>query len=253
MKELIINELCVEVTRKCNMKCSHCMRGYAQNINLDSEKIEYLFNNQELNIIAINRLIITGGEPTLNCQIIIDIINKIINKSIIVKSFIMVINGSNYNTKLIDALNMLYQYKQNNDNENLFDVICSLDQFHKKPKKEVLEEYKKLPYFKGVNKILETNDIMCIGRAYLNNLGDIDTYFLSKATHLYYLYNNYPTTYEENEKLYLNKLYLSSKGLYGFFIMDATYDMIDELCIYKQEELNSLINKEIKIKRKQKM
>lgn len=33
-KKLILNELAIEVTRKCNMKCAHCLRGEAQKRNI---------------------------------------------------------------------------------------------------------------------------------------------------------------------------------------------------------------------------
>ncbi len=249
MKNIIIDDLCIEVTRKCNMNCQHCMRGEAQNISLDYNLIDTLFNNPELNIIAINRLIITGGEPTLNYKTVLEIIKKIMQKSISLKSFIMVTNGSNYNNELIDALNTFYQYKLSFNKNDTFDIICSLDQYHQQPKEEIIEKYKKLPYFKGNYKKLYYEDIICLGRAYLNHLGDINTYYLSKESLKYCLHSNYPTLYEENNTIFLKELYLSSKGLYGFYILDATYEMVDELCIYNNNELNNLINKN-KVKRK---
>lgn len=29
-KKLQLNEFAIEITRKCNMKCAHCLRGEAQ-------------------------------------------------------------------------------------------------------------------------------------------------------------------------------------------------------------------------------
>ena len=252
MKNLIINDLCIEVTRKCNLKCPHCMRGDSQNISLNISHIEEFFNNSKFNLVSINRLIITGGEPTLNYKTILNIIKIILKNNIKLKSFIMVINGSTYNNELIEALNKLYQFKLKYDLEDTFDIICSLDQFHKSPKEEILEQYNKLPYFKANYRKLGEQDIICLGRAYLNKLGNIDTYYSTKALFLYYLNNNYPIVYEDEKKVYLEELYLSSKGLFSFHIIDATYEMIDELCIYNHSDLNNILNNVKKVKRKQK-
>lgn len=37
MRELYIKNLCIEITRRCNMRCTHCMRGQAERIFLFRE------------------------------------------------------------------------------------------------------------------------------------------------------------------------------------------------------------------------
>lgn len=140
MKNLIIKDLCIEVTRRCNMTCSHCMRGEAQNLNLNIDKIDKLFNNNKFNIIEINRLTITGGEPTLNTSVILKLINAIISKKIKLNSFTMVINGSIYNTSLIEGLNVLYNYYIESQEKKSFELICSRDQFHQPQRENIIEE-----------------------------------------------------------------------------------------------------------------
>ena len=110
MKNLIINNLYIEVTRNCTMNCAHCLRGEKEKINLNINDIDNLFSNNNINIIKIKKLTITGGEPTLNPQVILEIIKKIISKQIDIEHFIMVINGSIYNQSLIDGLNTFYEY-----------------------------------------------------------------------------------------------------------------------------------------------
>lgn len=39
-KEIEIYNMTFEVTRKCNKKCIHCLRGDSQNINMTQEIIE---------------------------------------------------------------------------------------------------------------------------------------------------------------------------------------------------------------------
>lgn len=250
MNNLTVNELCIEVTRRCNMNCPHCMRGESQNINLDINRIDNLFNNDNFNIIQINRLAITGGEPTLNSSAILKIIREIINKKIIINSFVMVINGSIYNTTLIEELNILYNYYIENEDKSTFELICSRDQFHICPKEKVLEKYSELPYFISNETVINNDDILCIGRAYNNQLGNIKSYILTNNILYNNIENNYPIikTYSQSD-IVLEELYLSSNGLYGFHIMDATYEMIDKLCIYNQNELEQLLYK-YKVKRR---
>ena len=35
----------IEVTRRCNMKCAHCLRGPAQNIDLSFEEVDAFLDN----------------------------------------------------------------------------------------------------------------------------------------------------------------------------------------------------------------
>lgn len=42
----ILNNIAIEVTRKCNAKCSHCMRGESQNIDTTKEIIDSILNNE---------------------------------------------------------------------------------------------------------------------------------------------------------------------------------------------------------------
>ena len=61
-KKLQLNEFAIEITRKCNMKCAHCLRGEAQKRNIHKKYITKVLED----ISSIGSLTITGGEPTLN-------------------------------------------------------------------------------------------------------------------------------------------------------------------------------------------
>ena len=226
------------------------MRGDSQNINLDVNSVEKFFNSNSYNIVGVNRLVLTGGEPTLNPQSILKIIKEIIDNNIQIKSFVMVINGSNYNQELIDGLNKLYNYKQQYDNRDTFEITCSQDQYHKQPKQDILEKYYQLSYFKSHYQELSYKDIICIGRAYQNNLGMISSYYIYNELLNNYINHNYPNKYDDSQTIFLDKLYLSSKRMFGFYIMDATYDMIDNICIYNQNDLETLLLNKNKVKRR---
>ena len=256
MKKISINYLYIEVTRKCTMKCNHCLRGDSQNISLNINDINELFNN-DIQITNINNVIITGGEPTLNYIVILQIIKQIISKNIIIENFNLPTNGSIYNQQLIDGLNEFYNYlKLHNEKTNLH-LICSQDQFHRPPRKEILDKYKKLPYFISNYVYLSENQIIRVGKAQENNLGNKESNY---ETYLYfdlYKHNNYPVILSDNDdNILINELYLSSKGLYSFHIIDVPFKEIDELCIYNNQQMSDMINnysklQKDKIKRKQ--
>ena len=63
---ITISNLVIEVTRKCNMFCDHCLRGDLQNIDLKKEYVDSLLNQVD----QINNVTFSGGEPSLNIPII---------------------------------------------------------------------------------------------------------------------------------------------------------------------------------------
>ena len=66
----------VELTRKCNMKCRHCMRGDAQEKTMSTDTIDRLIEDTD----AIAHLAITGGEPFLEMNQLLYLIQSITNK-----------------------------------------------------------------------------------------------------------------------------------------------------------------------------
>lgn len=45
MKELYIKNLCIEITRRCNMHCAHCMRGDAESVDIPLRHISDLLRH----------------------------------------------------------------------------------------------------------------------------------------------------------------------------------------------------------------
>lgn len=78
MEKVVFNQLTVEVTRRCNMACGHCLRGNTENVDLIGMNIDSILDQAE----AIGRLIITGGEPTLNMGAIQYLANGIVRRGI---------------------------------------------------------------------------------------------------------------------------------------------------------------------------
>ena len=64
--KLHIHDLILEVTRKCNMSCKHCLRGPSQNVEMTRTIVDTLLDQCEcIDIVSFN-----GGEPSLNLDII---------------------------------------------------------------------------------------------------------------------------------------------------------------------------------------
>lgn len=61
MERLIFNDLTIELTRRCNMCCSHCLRGDAQDKSMHIAHIDALLDQTQV----IGHLHFAGGEPTL--------------------------------------------------------------------------------------------------------------------------------------------------------------------------------------------
>ena len=59
--EIYVESLVIEVTRRCNMRCEHCLRGDAQNLD-----IAKTFLSEIAKHIYPGSVTFTGGEPSLN-------------------------------------------------------------------------------------------------------------------------------------------------------------------------------------------
>ena len=52
------NSLMLEITRRCNMACAHCLRGDAENVDMNRTLIEQVFSQTE----QVGALVFSGGE-----------------------------------------------------------------------------------------------------------------------------------------------------------------------------------------------
>ena len=56
-----INDVVIEMTRRCNMTCDHCLRGPMQKKDQTKENIDKFFSHVD----GIGSITFTGGEPSL--------------------------------------------------------------------------------------------------------------------------------------------------------------------------------------------
>lgn len=78
-----ISNLVIEVTRKCNMACPHCLRGDAEKISFDYKMLPNVFSG----IDYIDTITFTGGEITVALPTFEKIVDYICTRNIQFENF----------------------------------------------------------------------------------------------------------------------------------------------------------------------
>ena len=151
MIRLPFYNLMLEVTRKCNLRCEHCMRGEPQNIDMPDEILEKVFEQTE----QVYHLSLTGGEPFLAPQVIEKMVDIIIEKKLHLWRCTTVDNGTVLNDlgiRSVNALNRLGEYiyhsvwnedVRNDPNEKLpISISISNSIYHKNDIKKAIDFYR---------------------------------------------------------------------------------------------------------------
>lgn len=169
--------LVLEITRKCNMRCEHCLRGDDENISINLDVLEALFKTTA----HIGQLLITGGEPTLAAPQIHYLLHYAKSYGCSIDHFHCLINGKEFDPDFLSAMNELYHYCESPDKCQL---AINADQFHEKLHQDALHEYRSVPYLTSCrkDKTIPKRAILAEGRAAENNIGHL---FLSKKEYLY--------------------------------------------------------------------
>lgn len=97
-----------EITRKCNLHCTFCGRGDPQNISITKEIIDKAMT--ELKGAYINQIGISGGEPTVEPEMLIYLIDSIISHKLLVKEVFMFTNGLIFDFNVANAFKRLIKY-----------------------------------------------------------------------------------------------------------------------------------------------
>ena len=225
MKKLLkIKNLTLEMTRRCNYTCPHCMRGESQNYDLSIETINKLFDNEEFTLVEVEDIFITGGEPFYNPEAFLYLIEKIWNSNVQVKDFGCIVNGSIYEEKVMKSLEKLLLKGVN------VKLFTNFDQYHFFEDSVVakLRQYEFYEYRKAnIN-----NDLLYrFGRAKANDLGDV--FLTAEQEELFYRYNySYMRFWQDKDYLLVRDLYVTAKGTFGNLVTyNADYEMIDSMCV----------------------
>jgi len=122
MKEHIDN-LVIEITRRCNMTCGHCLRGVARDDNMSEDVINAVMSKLEY----VMSVTISGGEPSLAMKLIKYVLDsqRIFNTS--VGNYYMVTNGLCTTPTFLDLLERM---KEAGDMPEDFRLSISNDPYH---------------------------------------------------------------------------------------------------------------------------
>ena len=125
--KLCFDQLAIEVTRKCNMHCAHCLRGPAENKDLSETDLYSLLSQTD----SIGSLTFTGGEPTLNLDIIEKTLAYCKKNRIPVYGFYVVTNGKKVTSRFLKLMIEWYAYCIGcGADEECCGIALSKDMFH---------------------------------------------------------------------------------------------------------------------------
>ena len=164
--ELYLSQLILEVTRRCNMACDHCLRGDAQAIDMSTDVIDRVLDSVTGH--GISTVTFTGGEPTLNVPAIQYFVDQVKARRIGVGSFYVVTNGKVESLPLLHALIDLYAHC---DEPEMSGLVISTDDYH-----EGVDDpriYKALKFFNAEGHGPSDNRyVIQEGRALENGIGE---------------------------------------------------------------------------------
>lgn len=126
MKKIKVDELVIEITRKCNMCCAHCLRGPAEDINISDDVIDRICQD----ICSIGTIIFTGGEPSLYPEAMDRILKQCKKHNIIVGSFYLVTNGKELSDRFLHSVLDWAIYTAPYDDDEISGISLSTDKFH---------------------------------------------------------------------------------------------------------------------------
>lgn len=128
MQRISFNEIELEITRRCQLKCAHCMRGDAQDIDMSYEIIDRLLEQVK----SIDSLVFTGGEPTLNLDGMKYFLDKLIENNIHLGRMSYITNGVLMTQDIIDVIRGYYDWIEHSDNHSkvYISIGVSDDRYH---------------------------------------------------------------------------------------------------------------------------
>jgi len=170
MAKIYAIDLCIEVTRRCNMCCAHCLRGDAQNLDISDDVLREIAKT-----VQPSTVVFTGGEPSLNIPAIRKYFEYAREYGTTPSSFYVVTNGKANQKEL--ALTLLEFYPEMSDPE-MCGLAVSGDDYHDVLPRGAVGFFEGLSFFrpyehKWYNKDMGgTKWIIKEGRAEENGIGD---------------------------------------------------------------------------------
>jgi hypothetical protein len=111
------------------MKCPHCLRGNAQNLDFNPEWLNKFIAVNKIS--DINCVVFSGGEPSLVPDIIQSCLNIFIAKKVSIESFYLTTNAQDVSNDFISVLLNLGIYAYTCDGEiKPITIAVSNDKYH---------------------------------------------------------------------------------------------------------------------------
>lgn len=122
MKKYSLSGLAIEVTRRCNLNCGHCLRGESVQKDLNLRKFHDFLNG----IVWIDSIHLTGGEPFASINTLNGIINILEYKKVGFGGFSIVTNCSLINDEAIKTLKKMFMLSKHDNSY----IHVSKDSYH---------------------------------------------------------------------------------------------------------------------------
>ena len=245
-----IDNLVIEITRRCNMCCDHCLRGDAQDVNIQFDTLKSLF--ARLN--HIREITFTGGEPSLNPGAMMDALRLCKKYGVSVETIWLATNGKEVSDGFIKACHAWNRWTTEKYFENTSwsgsDVLkrilknraeaeyiereygcyvaVSLDMFHDNISPESLARLLTLPNLVPdkahiYDKPGDTRWVMGEGRAYWNGLAESVEHDPVRGSEFNEDYAGIDIEIERDGNCRIEQLYISSDGSL-MRLCDYSYD-----------------------------
>ena len=109
-KQVAVEHLVIEITRKCNMACPHCLRGDAQELDIREEYMDRLLDK----VLSISTVTFTDGEPSLNVAAMESFLAKCKRHRIKPQGFYLATNGLAVTDRFLQACDSWDSYCMEN-------------------------------------------------------------------------------------------------------------------------------------------
>jgi len=107
--------LVLELTRRCNMECKHCLRGEQRNEDMLGKYVHDFFSHVD----AIQAITLSGGEPSIAPHIILEVAEEITITGIDIQNFYIVTNGKEVSEEFLTSIETLKKACSQNDKSHI--------------------------------------------------------------------------------------------------------------------------------------
>ncbi len=105
----------LELTRRCNMECKHCLRGAQRNEELPRKYVHDFFSRVDV----IQSITLSGGEPSIAPHIIQEVAEEVTITGIDIQNFFIVTNGKEVSDDFLASVEAMKKVCSQNDKSHI--------------------------------------------------------------------------------------------------------------------------------------